>query len=616
MFVHSVKMSNYKSIGSSDDRIILEPRTTAIIGKNESGKSNIISGLSHISFFSRMTEAFKNENINLINEESNEIVYEIVLKFREDEKKTYKIEEDTKIVITKESYFATGGIVDLYSKLIRSNILKLINMLEGNPFELRNQDLITFRNYVETLNQETALNLPSIKSAIEYFYKNKQRFPSENRENFSKLIKAIKETFERIIKMFPVVFYRDSSKILKTQYKLDEIKAELGDSNIKTKSLLYELVSLAEVSNEDFVLAAQSGSSSKQDSLRHKINYKINENINKKFKEFYSAEKLILSITFNAGNITFNIHPENGSESFHLSERSNGLRWYLNTFIDSLYHGVATENTLYLLDEPGTSLHVNAQKELLNLFENLTSLKNQIVYTTHSPYMLDIKNDGIHRIRAVEKDSSGYTHIYTTPYDNRLSKDNKKDTITPIVNALGMNLYDTIGPSKDKLNIVVEGISDYIYITAMAKYLKFDLSKYAFIPSIGASNCTSICSILYGWGCPFFVVFDYDKEGVFNGEKLSKNYMLEYGKNYCYVSLPSKQEIDDKTFKTNKKVIEDIVTKEEINRFKAAFPNSKSVDKALLAKLFSNAIENASYIPGEQCIANFKKLFNTIFQYK
>lgn len=51
MYIHSVKLINYKSIGDyPESEIILEPGITAIIGKNESGKSNVIDGLSKINF--------------------------------------------------------------------------------------------------------------------------------------------------------------------------------------------------------------------------------------------------------------------------------------------------------------------------------------------------------------------------------------------------------------------------------------------------------------------------------------------------------------------------------------------------------------------------------------
>ena len=47
MLIHSVKLINYKSLGDyKENEIIIEPDVTTIIGKNESGKSNILEGIS------------------------------------------------------------------------------------------------------------------------------------------------------------------------------------------------------------------------------------------------------------------------------------------------------------------------------------------------------------------------------------------------------------------------------------------------------------------------------------------------------------------------------------------------------------------------------------------
>ena len=145
-----------------------------------------------------------------------------------------------------------------------------------------------------------------------------------------------------------------------------------------------------------------------------------------------------------------------------LGERSNGLRWYLETFIDAKANNLPQRNVVYLFDEPGCFLHVNAQKELVSLFGHLADQGNQVVYTTHSPYMLDTEKDGIHRIRAVVKDPQGFTHIYKTAYDNKISPDSVHDTLAPIVNALGMNMNDTFGPAKNKINIVTVNANIYL----------------------------------------------------------------------------------------------------------------------------------------------------------
>lgn len=411
------------------------------------------------------------------------------------------------------------------------------------------------------------------------------------------------------------VFYRKADKHLNTSYKVEEVEKELQGAGIAPNSLLYDFVRLIDVNSNDFITAVRSGSSPMQETLRRRINKQVENKINKPFHDFYQTETITLYLAFNAGVISFVVESEDG-EALMLSERSNGLRWYLETFIDAQANNIVGQNVVYLLDEPGTSLHVNAQKELLSLFQHLSGKANQVVYTTHSPYMLDLKTGGVHRIRAVVKNEEGFTYIYKTAYDSRISPNSQQDTLAPIIGAIGMNLNDTFGPAKDKLNIVTEGMSDYIYLCTMAKILRIDTEKYAILPSVGASNCVNICSILHGWGCRYIAVFDYDKAGVTTGgEHMRKEMMFEYKKQYCYLTDVSQEDVEKKTYRDSPYMIEDVVTREEIEKFCAETNTSNTIGKPLMAKLISNAIESQSYQIGEECKSNFKALFDRIFSY-
>ena len=66
MKIHSVKLVNFKSIGDYDkNEVIVEPRITAILGKNESGKSNILEGLSYIKFTVKNDVGFHQDLLNM-----------------------------------------------------------------------------------------------------------------------------------------------------------------------------------------------------------------------------------------------------------------------------------------------------------------------------------------------------------------------------------------------------------------------------------------------------------------------------------------------------------------------------------------------------------------------
>ncbi len=618
MYVHSVKLTNFKSIGDyAESEIILEPKVTAIIGKNESGKSNILDGLSRINFIKANPSAFSPEVVNRNSISGTENKYIITLKPDVQESED-GICSDTLVEISKEHCTVKGGFFDYYLQKVWSEFEAVVCFLDGintNPMQLKDQELTSYKAYKQEFLQKERLDLYRRMSALEFFHARVSKIPADHREAFGETLGHARDAWFAISCMLPVFFYRKADKHLNTSYKLEDVEKELKSPAVAPNSLLYDFVKLIGVSPEDFITAVRSGSSPKQETLRRRINKLVNDKINTPFHSFYQTETITLDLGFNAGVLSFVVQSEDG-EALMLSERSNGLKWYLETFIDAQANDITERNVIYLLDEPGTSLHVNAQRELLSLFQHLSEKGNQVVYTTHSPYMLDLQTDGVHRIRAVVKNAEGFTYIYKTAYDARISPDSQQDTLAPIISAIGMNLNDTFGPAKDKLNIVTEGMSDYIYLCTMAKVLGIDTERYVILPSVGASNCINICSILHGWGCRYMAVFDYDAAGVkTGGEYLRKDMMFEYKGQYCYLADVSQEDVDKKTYKDSPYMIEDVVTREEINRYCAETNTSSNIGKPLMAKLMSNAIESGSYQVGKECKSNFEALFNRIFSY-
>lgn len=86
----------------------------------------------------------------------------------------------------------------------------------------------------------------------------------------------------------------------------------------------------------------------------------------------------------------------------NLDERSRGFQWffsfYITFFADT--RGGRAGDAILLLDEPGLHLHARSQADLLEHFER--DFTNQIIYTTHSPFMVPV-----HRPDAVRTASVG-----------------------------------------------------------------------------------------------------------------------------------------------------------------------------------------------------------------
>ena len=144
------------------------------------------------------------------------------------------------------------------------------------------------------------------------------------------------------------------------------------------------------------------------------------------------------------------------------SERSNGLKWYFSLFIDTKAKIDNNRPTLYLLDEPGVYLHVKAQKELLQYFNHLCNDGNQVVYTTHSPFMID--NNNVYNIRAVEKDEYGNSKIYKSIYNHQLSEKSKMETLSPLIEAFVLTILPIIHAVANALII-----SSSVYLSSFCR---------------------------------------------------------------------------------------------------------------------------------------------------
>jgi predicted ATP-dependent endonuclease of OLD family len=111
--------------------------------------------------------------------------------------------------------------------------------------------------------------------------------------------------------------------------------------------------------------------------------------------------------------------------------RSPGFLWYLSFYINFIAttREAKANEYLFLLDEPGLHLHPSGQKDLTHLLEDL-SQKNQLIYTTHSPFMINRNHP--QRVRVVVKEANG------TQVDNEAYRENWR----PLRQSIGLTVGD------------------------------------------------------------------------------------------------------------------------------------------------------------------------------
>ena len=131
------------------------------------------------------------------------------------------------------------------------------------------------------------------------------------------------------------------------------------------------------------------------------------------------------------GNVLY-IDISDGTTVFDTPEsRSLGFRWYLSFYINFIAQtfDAKTNEFIFLIDEAGIHLHPAGQKDLIRVMEDL-SIKNQIIYTTHSPFM--INREYPQRVRLVIKDKDG------TSVESESYRENWK----PLRHSIGLMVSD------------------------------------------------------------------------------------------------------------------------------------------------------------------------------
>lgn len=154
-----------------------------------------------------------------------------------------------------------------------------------------------------------------------------------------------------------------------------------------------------------------------------------------------------------------------------LGARSRGFVWFFSFL--AWYEDLKRQkqNVILLLDEPGLTLHGRAQGDLLSYFEEELT-KHQLIYSTHSPFMIDanhydrvriVQDRGIDAKEPLSKEEDG-TKVLTNVFDAT------EDSLFPLQGALGYEIQQTlfVGPNS----LIVEGPADLLFLTTVSGELE------------------------------------------------------------------------------------------------------------------------------------------------
>ncbi|HKU32441.1 MAG TPA: AAA family ATPase [Candidatus Nitrosotalea sp.] len=349
------------------------------------------------------------------------------------------------------------------------------------------------------------------------------------------------------------VYFSDYKKIL-GNIDLEEFLRE--KKGIRPKGLEYieefdkaetvmNLFYLAELDAEK--LEDAQNSPSKLIKLLHTASRKLSDRLNPAWK----GDPIHVELRWNPGNILSvvisDVHKDGTvTNTGLLNRRAEGFKWTFSFIVNFAAETQKAElkETILLLDEPARNLHPAQQRGISDLLKGLAG-SNQVLYSTHSPFMIFDYTPG--NLLVVELDKRKHlSHIY---YDYWNAED---QTLIPIVYGLSRGLVESIVDRQIGFNsrpvIIVETMSDCMYLNAFDKFLKdpnLSMNPLNVVPAYNKNSVMSLAIFYRNHGYDTFVLLDNTEESVQISAQLESNQFKKVQMIFFELGGQTKQFLED-----------------------------------------------------------------------
>ena len=446
MRLKKVEFKNYKSI--SKGILDIERDITCLVGVNESGKSNILLALEKadtsnefsINEYSRHTKDYGTDE----NSPEIKLWFEVIKNEEKKIKELLGLPEVSIIVLIKKGEFYSLEFPNIDYENCQYGVKDLNNISEEE------ENIITEEDEEESNNLNKQEIRETIISELEDYIPRFIRFDSVN---------------------FDEYFLPENGEVSISKFISDP------DAMKPIKNLL----TLGGITDYGILKATNENERIRRDKLLNDANKKINKEI---LRVVWPIESVEIEISGESDILKIRLKEKGKTSPFKPSERSRGLQWALafNIFFLAETKEELKESVL-LIDEPGIFLHITAQNKLLEeTFLKVVLEGNQIVYTTHLPYLIDSRFP--ERIRVLEKKDED------TIIGNKAWAEGEFGKIPePVRTALGLRWSELL--KLDENNVIVEGPSDQIILRSLQSILQVN-KDINYLPAYGYEKFPSV----------------------------------------------------------------------------------------------------------------------------
>ncbi|WP_283109237.1 AAA family ATPase [Thomasclavelia spiroformis] len=499
MLLKKVTMYKYKSF-LTEQFYMVEDQITRIVGKNESGKTALLEALAKSNYFESNAEFKFNKDLDYPRSElikvRNENPQVLTCEYKLTKEDIKSVEDDFITGIIPSQSFSITSYYDNTSKVSGFIVdFKVFKDWLIACFDVGNQgkELIcsadSFSDLEEIVSEnKTILGMKEIQTKLDMIKKESQQWENP-------LEGYIYLTY--ILPSVPKLWYFSDYFSLPCRINLNEfVTGQPGDSlskeEFKIAKALFELSGLqvsdilSENNFEAFKAQLEATSNSITDDMFEY--WTTNQNLEIRFDIEHAAS--------NIRYLNIRIYNSKHRVTLPLKNRSKGFLWFFSFFVwFSKIQGDKNSKYILLLDEPGLSLHASAQNDLLRFIDEKLAPEYQVIYTTHSPFMIDSLK--LNEVRTVYDTQN--PKIGSVVSDAVEEKDS--DTLFPLQAALGYTIAQNLYVSPK--NLLVEGISDLVYLNHFSAVLKQmgreGLSEdVTIVPVGGADKIATFISLMRG----------------------------------------------------------------------------------------------------------------------
>jgi len=529
MILVSTRAQNYKCIEDSEE-VLIEPTVTCLVGKNESGKTAFLETLYRLnplssghrdSFLELYDYPRRNRNAD---REKIPTIKPIQVVFELEEPDVKAIEDG----------FGPGIL-----KSRQVTVTKNYNNERHLEVEIIEK---AFISHLELPREVTAgvSTIDDLREKLGEIVEGEDKEVGEARQILANLdlqtqVKALIEG------RLPQFFYFDEYSILPGRFSIPYLQQTPEEELEADERTALALLRLAGVDSAEFLETEYEARKAALEAAAVQITSEV--------FEFWSQNKNLrvdIDVDFQAPEeedrtppfLDIRIWNDRHQMSLNFGERSSGFIWFFSFLAYFSEFRNKDERVILLLDEPGLGLHAAAQGDLLRFIDERLGSSHQLIYTTHSPFM--IKAQELQRIRTVEDQDSGGTKISGDVLTV------SRDTVFPLQAALGYQLSQTLFVGPD--NLVLEGSSDILYLQILSGHLsaagRTALNpRWVLVPAGGIDKIPTFIALL-GTQLNLAVIVDGRAGGNQRIDSMVQRGLLEPSKLFPLTEITGSREAD------------------------------------------------------------------------